>query len=424
MKLNLNRFRTVACLVDRLIGNAVFITLTLIFLLFILTSTACSSAGKDPEIQTGSTVVDQSTPVQVTPSLTVMLTDTLAPMGTITPTITKILTATASPLPTSTSTISPTPDPYEEYTIEHLANRSYGGEGELVIEGTLAENSYFTRYEFSYPSDGLTIYGFMNVPKVDETTSSSAAGRSSNAAADVSDRANTDAVPVVIALHGYIDPAIYNTIDYTTRYADALARAGYLVLHPNLRNYPPSDDGDNLFRVGMAIDVLNLITLVKDGAGESGPLGMADTEAIGLWGHSMGGGISTRVMTASPDVGAVVLYGAMSGDDQKNFERIYSYFSNGQRGLEELAAPPDAFQRISPVNYLDRVQAAVSIHHGKADGEVPLAWSLETCRRLRDLDVQVECFTYDDQPHTFYGEDDALFMLRMVEFYNRVLRGE
>jgi dienelactone hydrolase len=31
-----------------------------------------------------------------------------------------------------------------------------------------------------------------------------------------------------------IDPAIYNTLDYTTLYADALASAGYIVLHPNL----------------------------------------------------------------------------------------------------------------------------------------------------------------------------------------------
>ena len=43
------------------------------------------------------------------------------------------------------------------------------------------------------------IYGFMNVPNADGPH------------------------PVIIALHGYIDPAIYQTLDYTTRYADALA---------------------------------------------------------------------------------------------------------------------------------------------------------------------------------------------------------
>ena len=133
-------------------------------------------------------------------------------------------------------------------------------------------------------------------------------------------------------------------MDYTTRYADSLARAGFLVIHPNLRGYPPSDDGDNRFRVGMAIDVLNLIAIIKDQAGKPGALENADPQAIGLWGHSMGGGVATRVLTVSPDVDAAVLYGAMSGDEHKNYERIFNYFSSGTRGIEELQAPEEVFE--------------------------------------------------------------------------------
>ena len=54
--------------------------------------------------------------------------------------------------------------------------------------------------------------------------------------------------PVAIVLHGYIDPAEYDTLAYTQRYADALAEAGYFVIHPNFRNYPPSDEGPNPYR--------------------------------------------------------------------------------------------------------------------------------------------------------------------------------
>jgi dipeptidyl aminopeptidase/acylaminoacyl peptidase len=228
-------------------------------------------------------------------------------------------------------------------------------------------------------------------------------------------------LPVVIAVHGFIEPAIYTTLDYTTRYADALARAGFLVIHPNLRGYAPSDDGDNLFRVGMAIDVLNLIALVKEQAGKSGPLERADPAAIGIWGHSMGGGISTRVITLSPDVRAAVLYGAMSGDDRQNYQRIFDYFSNGTRGQEELGAPDEAFLRISPIYYLDRIQAAVSIHHGESDVDVPPAWSLDLCQRLQALGKSVECFTYEGQPHTFHGDGDQLFIQRTIEFFKRWL---
>jgi dipeptidyl aminopeptidase/acylaminoacyl peptidase len=268
----------------------------------------------------------------------------------------------------------------------------------LEASEILSENSQFTRYLVSYPSDGLQIYGFMNVP------------------------VGEGPFPVVIASHGYIDPGVYQTLDYTTNYADELARNGYLVLHPNLRGYPPSEDGPNLFRVGMAIDVLNLIALVEAQAGRPGPLAQADASRIGLWGHSMGGGISTRVMTVNPDVDAVLLYGAMSGDEQQNFERILNVFSEGQRGLEELSAPPEALQRISPIYYLDGVEAAVSIHHGSGDAEVPLEWSIDLCDRLEQLNKSVECFTYEAQPHTFSGEGDLLFIFRMVDFFDRFLK--
>jgi uncharacterized protein len=259
------------------------------------------------------------------------------------------------------------------------------------------EKDTFTRYLIAYPSDGLTIFGFINLPR------------------------GPGPFPVIIASHGYINPEIYETLDYTTRYADALAEAGFLVLHPNLRGYRPSDDGPNPFRVGMAIDVLNLIALVQDQAGQPGPLERADPEQIGLWGHSMGGGISTRVMVVSPDVDAVLLYGAMSGDDRKNYERIFNVFSEGTRGQEELEAPPEAFGRISPVYFLEQVNAAVSIHHGENDQEVPIEWSQDLCERLQDMEKQVECFSYPGQPHTFFGDNDRLFIQRTIEFFNRML---
>jgi dipeptidyl aminopeptidase/acylaminoacyl peptidase len=315
--------------------------------------------------------------------------------ATATPTPTPIPTSTPTPTATPTATPSPTPDPYTEFTIANLSSREYGG-GELQAQETLAVSDAFTRTLITYPSDGLTIYGFVNVP------------------------VGEGPFPVIVAVHGYVDPEIYTTLDYTTRYADGLARAGYLVVHPNLRNFPPSDEGEMLFRVGGAIDVLNLLAIIQQTGGQPGLLQQADPGRIGLWGHSMGGGISLRAITVDQSIGAAVLYGSMSGDERQNYEKILEW-SGGERGDEELSTPDEALQRISPIFHLERIQAAVSIHHGDEDATVPLEWSLDLCDQLQELHKSVECFTYPGQPHTFLGEGDQLFVQRVESFFGQFL---
>ncbi|MCA9969131.1 MAG: alpha/beta fold hydrolase, partial [Anaerolineales bacterium] len=304
------------------------------------------------------------------------------------PTHTAVPTLT-SPPPT------PPPDPYAGLSIEALAARGYGG-GQLDIVDTLAETDTLTRYLFTYPSDGLTIYGYLTVPNEGAR------------------------FPVVIMLHGYIPPDEYETVAYTRRYADALAEAGYFVIHPNLRNYPPSDAGADPFRIGMAVDVLNLIAIVRQQSQDPlGYLRRADADQIHLWGHSMGGGVALRVLVVQPAdyLKTAVLYGSMSGDEALNYAQIRAW-SGGARGDFELAAPPEALAAISPMNYLERLTAAVSIHHSDADDIVPLAWSEALCARLQALQKRVACHTYHAAPHTFNGPNDTLFMARVLAFFD------
>ncbi|MGH2619739.1 MAG: alpha/beta hydrolase family protein [Anaerolineales bacterium] len=301
------------------------------------------------------------------------------------PTDLPALQAPAQPPPT------PTPDPYAGLTIEDLIRQTYG-EGRIEFESEQRVSSRFSRYLFHYPSDHLTVHGFLNLPT------------------------GQGPFPVVLVLHGYVDPAEYETLSYTTSYADALAAEGFLVLHPNYRNYPPSDSGPSLFRVGYAVDVLNLIALVHSQAGEPGPLQAADPTDIGLFGHSMGGGIALRVLTVGSPVEAAVLYGSMNADEHLNFEKIYEW-SDGTRGLEELNVPLADLARISPSNYLDRIQVPVSIHHGGADELVPPEWSDELCLRLSTMGKTVECYTYPAEPHTFIGFGGIELIERAVAFF-------
>lgn len=299
------------------------------------------------------------------------------------------------------ATPSATPDPYTGLSIEELAARPYGG-GLLEIVDTLETNEHFARYLIRYPSDGLTIYGFMDVPN------------------------EGDNFPVAIVLHGYIPPAEYETLAYTRRYADALAEAGYFVIHPNYRNYPPSDEGPDPFRVGTAVDILNLIAIIREQSLDPlGTLRRANADAIHLLGHSMGGGAALRVITANnePYLRAAVLYAAMSGDERQNYEAIREWTA-GRSGEFELAAPPDALAAISPVEHLERIQAAVAVHHSEDDDVVPVVWSRDLCARLEALAAEgigpgePECTFYQGQPHTFRGDGDTLFIRRVIDFFD------
>ncbi|MFP4323126.1 MAG: alpha/beta hydrolase family protein [Anaerolineales bacterium] len=293
-----------------------------------------------------------------------------------------------------------TDDPYTGLRIAELRAREYGA-GSLVITDTFERNADFTRYIVNYPSDGYDVYGFMNVP------------------------AGEGPFPVVIVVHGYVPPRSYQTLSYTTRYADDLARAGFVVLQPNLRGHFPSaaitDDG--LFsRVGYAVDVLNLMGLIQQQGGQPGPLQAADPQHVGLWGHSMGGGIVLRVLTVSNDVDAAVVYGSMSADERLNYERIRDFWTNGQEGNAELATASGTLRQISPIHYLADITAPMQIHHGDADADVPVAWSIDLCERLTALQQAPGCYLYEGQGHILRGDTDRYFQDQVRAFFAEHLR--
>jgi len=307
-----------------------------------------------------------------------------------------LTTPTQEVVDTLTSTLIPsTPESYEQYTVDYLRGRTYGG-GKIEVLEIMEDNGSFTRYLIRYPSDGLTIYGFANVPN------------------------GEGPFPVVIAIHGYVNITNYQTLDYTTDAADRISQAGYIVVHPNLRNYPPSDQGDNLFRVGMAIDVLNLIALIKSEADSSELFATAVPDQIGLWGHSLGGNIVLRVLTVSSDVKAAVLYASLSGDERKNAELLSRIIPDP--GLQtELVTSPAVLQRISASYYYTSITSAIQLYHGTSDTTVPVGWAQETCNLLKEAGVMVNCIYYADEDHTFRSRVADEFYATMTSFYKTYL---
>lgn len=353
--------------------------------------TACGSSTPAPtQVPTVAATVTPMPPT-ATHTLTPSPTATPAPTHTGTP----LPNPTATPVPAS-PTPSPTPDPLSQFYIESLQERAYGETGQISAGSVWAETEDYTRYGISYPSDGLTITGYMNVPRGDGP------------------------FPVIVLNHGYYDPDVYQTGYGTLDAADVLARHGYLAIASDYRIYAGSDEGENDFRVGYVIDVLNLVALLDT-------LPQADTERIGMWGHSMGGGISINAMVISDQLDAVVLYGPMSGDMADNWRHIHQMWNRPE--MERLAAEyggpderPEAYRKMSAISYLDRVDAPVQIHHGTWDEQVPYPWSVRLRDELQAAGRQVTLFTYEEVRHNFRGEAWNTFMQRVLEFYDEQVK--
>jgi dipeptidyl aminopeptidase/acylaminoacyl peptidase len=338
------------------------------------------------------------TVLEVEPTLTSFqpATNTPVPTPTSTPTpVTLTITPTPVPPTPTPTTLPPVSEEYLPYTIVYLRSRSYGG-GQIEALDVTEEREKFTRYLIRYPSDGLNIYGYVNVPK------------------------GEGPFPLIIMLHGFARVNQYATLSNFVM-ADAFASNGYLVLHPDMRGYPPSDSGDNLYRVGLAVDVLNLIALVKEQANLPGWLENADITRIGLWGVSLGGGVALRVATVSEDIKAVLLHSSISGDEFKNAE-LFHEITESQINLTEMETPVEVMAYISPINYFDRVTASVKLYHGSLDESVPSAWAAETCDVMKANSVDIDCVYYLNCGHATFSKCQPEFNNEVLAFFERHLK--
>ncbi len=353
----------------------------------------------------GALLLGGCAPAEPTPPASVR--PSAAPAATIGPTAAPTVAPPA--VPTATPAPSPTPDPWAEYrpyTIEGLRARGYG-QGEITIEGTLEQASGFTRYLFSYPSDGLRITGMLNRP------------------------VGEGPFPVVVLSHGFYPLDVYQTGNGTKLAADYLAARGFLTLSPDFRSHAGSDDAPNLFRAGHVIDLLNLIPLAQR-------LPSAQPGRVGLWGHSNGGAITAKAVTISDQVGAALVYAPASLTIAEDYEfrvgrwRLRAGQAPGRRSgvidrleIEFPVTPeqaPELYRQLSPLPYLAFVDAPVQIHWGTADETVPRKWPGDLLDGLRAAGKQVEYFEYPGQPHSFQGADNQRYLARMAEFFGAHLR--
>jgi dienelactone hydrolase len=296
------------------------------------------------------------------------------------------------PTPPATT---PIPGAYEQYTIEYLRSRTYGG-GTLDMLKKVWQEKTFTKYLAKYSSDGLTIYTLVNLPNDEKIH------------------------PVIVTIHGYESAEIYDLYQDSGGIDNKLARQGYITVHPAMRNYPPSSSGDNLFRVGQTIDVLNLIAVIKAQSGQPGLLEHANAQRLGVEGSSTGGGVALRILTVNTDVKAAVLYAAISGDERRNVP-LFERHTHDPQFAGETGVPDSILAGISPSSYYSFITVPVLLAHGINDPSVPVDWGRETCDLLKSASVNTTCNFYQKAGHLFTGTNLDLFITRMVEFYRKYL---
>ncbi len=249
-----------------------------------------------------------------------------------------------------------------------------------------SENTAYTRYAISYRTDDLSLSGVMLLPKGDGP------------------------FPLVLTNHGYIDTSVYTRGRGLKREQDALARAGFAVMHPDYRNHAQSDTDPNnalQFRLGYVRDVIGAIKAVQ--SSDLVELAQVDAERVGMLGHSMGGGISTQLAVVEPGlIDALVLYAPVSSKASENLQRYY--LSNDRRSetveslFEKFGSPEDApafWEGLSSFPILENIGVPVQIFIGTADQSVEVQWSYDLYEELLRLDKKVQLIEYPAAPHEF-----------------------
>jgi pimeloyl-ACP methyl ester carboxylesterase len=278
--------------------------------------------------------------------------------------------------------------------------------------------------------------------------------------------------------HGFFSRYIYASGDGTDRASEFLNRHGYLTLSSDYRSWGDSDVGYSLFYSGLVIDVINLMNAIPS-------IPEADPERIGMWGHSMGGGVTAKVLVIDPflpalsrpgpdgtgqahmsgatnrsavamspqgegRVRAAVLYSTVSIDDADIIDRwgpgCIGDFLEGERlygcnssdilpldlppGLIQAykgaANDPDLLRQVAAFHYLDEVTAPVQISYGTEDGQrfsgTPPEWSQKAYEAFVDAGVQAELFAYEDEGHSFVADQWWAFMERSAHFYDEYVK--
>lgn len=306
------------------------------------------------------------------------------------------------------------------YTIDGLRHHQFQKGGRIWIEKTLAQTRDYTSYIISYPSDGLKITGVMQIP-----------------------RQGKPPFPVILMDHGFFSREEFKPGSGTDRAAEYLNKHGYVTLASDYRSWGGSESGPSLYYSGLAIDVVNLLNAIPS-------IHEADAKRVGIWGHSMGGAVTIKVLTIDSRIRAAVLYSTVSADNADPIQRwglgCIGDIAAGEQQLDcnssdvvpldlqpalikayyETSLDATVLQQTSPIYHLNYVTAPIEINYGTEDGKIsngtPPDWSKKLYNALMDAHKDVHLYAYDGQAHSFVGDAWNAFMERTARFFEQYVK--
>jgi dipeptidyl aminopeptidase/acylaminoacyl peptidase len=297
--------------------------------------------------------------------------------------------------------------------IEVMRQHEYPG-SEITIEQTLDPGVNYDRYIASYLSEGLKIYALLTVPQGEKPESG---------------------WPVIVFNHGYIPPDQYRTTERYVAYVDGFARNGYIVFRSDYRGHDRSEGEPSSGHTSpdYTVDVLNAVASLKRYPD-------ADPDRIGMWGHSMGGGITVRAMVVSQDIKAGVVWAGTTAPYSELIETWRHWQSGGptatpdpdhprRRGLQEMfdtyGTPeenPEFWAAMSPTSYLEDLSSPLQLHHGTADESVPLEFSENLYAQLAAIDDRTELYIYEGDNHNI-SNNFGTAMQHSIDFFDQYVKG-
>lgn len=223
--------------------------------------------------------------------------------------------------------------------------------------------------------------------------------------------------PTILRNHGGPVSQFDFSFDY---WAQLYAANGYLVLQSNPRGSSGYGQAFSLalFADWGNLDVQDAMACVDFAIDK----GFADKDKLGVGGWSYGGILTNYIITQTAR-----FKGAVSGASEALYRANYGHDHYQMWWEVELGLPwenPEAWERISPFNKVDKITTPTLWIGGGSDWNVPILNSEQMYQAMKRLGRETQLVVY---PGEFHGIERPTFLKdrfeRFIAWYNKYVKG-